>query len=100
MSFINENANLVLLFLILLTATTLVGATVFFQNRFDKINSEYAQKVADLQTVSNQLDQQKAQLDNISSELSVKSQREQALGAQYTQVTATRDQLESQNKDL
>ncbi|MBS3125670.1 hypothetical protein J4211_05490 [Candidatus Woesearchaeota archaeon] len=94
MSFINKNANLILLFLIIISAVTLVGATVFFQFKFEEINTEYNQKLQQLHTVSAELDKKQAALDKIQSDLNVKNEREQALGAQYSEVKQNKDQLE------
>ena len=100
MSFITKNANLILLFLIMLSAISLVGATVFFQSNFEKINNEYNQKVQQLQTVSKDLQSQQTLLDKIKSELSVKTEREEQLGERFTEVKSTAEQLETQKAQL
>ncbi len=100
MGFITKNANMILLFLIMLSAASLVGATVFFQMNFEKINTEYNQKLQQLKTVSTQLQAQQALLDSIKGELSVKSEREQQLGQKFTEVKTTKEQLETQTKQL
>jgi len=100
MSFINKNANMILLFLIILSATSLVGATIFFQMNFDRINTEYQQKLKQLQTVSTELDTQQQLLSKIKSELSVKQEREEVLGEKFTEVKATKEKLETQKAQL
>lgn len=100
MSFITKNANMILLFLIMLSAVSLVGATVFFQMNFEKINTEYNQKLQQLQVVSKELQTQQALLDKIKSELNLKSEREEQLGERFTEVKSTAEQLETQKQQL
>ncbi len=100
MGFITKNANIILLFLILVSATALVGATVFFQMNFERINTEYNQKVQQLQSISKELETEQALLSKIKSELSVKSEREQQLGEKFTEVKENKEQLETQKQQL
>lgn len=100
MGFINKNANVILLFLILLSSVALVGATVFFQMNFERINTEYNQKVQQLQVVSKELDAQQVILDKIKSELSLKAEREEELGEKFTEVKETKEVLETQKEQL
>ncbi len=100
MGFITKNANMILLFLIMLSAASLVGATVFFQMNFEKINTEYNQKVQQLQLISKDLQTQQALLDKIKAELTVKTEREEQLGEKFTEVKTTKEQLETQKVAL
>src|SRR5574341_636348 len=100
MGFITKNANMILLFLIMLSAASSVGATVFFQMNFEKINTEYNQKVQQLQLVSKDLQTQQALLDKIKAELTVKTEREEQLGERFTEVKTTKEQLETQKVAL
>ncbi len=100
MSFITKNANVVLLFLIILSATALVGATVFFQTNFERINTEYNQKVLKLNDVSTQLEAKQQLLDKIQSDLALKTEREEQLGEKFTEVKETATTLEGQKKQL
>src|SRR3970040_1597200 len=100
MGFITKNANIILLFLIFVSATALVGATVFFQMNFERINTEYNQKIQQLQVVSNELQTQQALLNKIKSELSLKAAREEELGERFTEVKETKEQLETTKAQL
>lgn len=100
MGFITKNANMILLFLILLSSASLVGATIFFQMNFEKINTEYQQKLQQLQVVSKDLQAQQALLDKIKGELSVKVERETQLGEKFTEVKETKEELEGQKAQL
>ena len=100
MGFITKNANVILLFLILLSSLALVGATVFFQMNFERINTEYNQKVQQLQSISTELEAQQVVLNKIKSELSVKAEREEQLGEKFSEVKETKEVLETQKQQL
>ena len=100
MGFITKNANMILLFLILLSSASLVGATIFFQMYFEKINTEYQGKLQQLQSVSKDLQAQQALLDKIKGELSLKVERETELGEKFTAVKENKEELEGQKAQL
>ena len=77
MGFITKNANILLLFLILLSSVALVLATVFFQSNFDKINTEYNEKMAKLEEVSKKLKE-------YTTELTIKEEREKEMTEHYS----------------
>lgn len=100
MAFITKNANMILLFLIVLSSTSLVAATVFFQSNFDRINEEYNQKLNELNRISKDLEAKQVLLNKLESEISVKEQREEKLGEQFSEVKSTAEQLATQKKQL
>ncbi len=100
MSYITRNANLILLFLIVLVATSLVGATVYFQSSFDDINKEYSQKLAELNNVSQQLEQYRSILSKAKEELQLKLAREEEFTNKFTEVRTTATQLEQDKSRL
>lgn len=100
MAFITKNANMILLFLIVLSSTSLVAATVFFQSNFDRINEEYNQKLNELNRISKDLDAKQTLLNKLESEISVKEEREEKLGEQFSEVKTTAEQLATQKKQL
>ncbi len=100
MVYITRNANIILLFLILISASALVAATVFFQENFDRINTAYNSKLAQLNQVSEDLKEKQAALDMIKAELTLKAAREEEFASQYTAVKTEKTQLESEKKQL
>jgi chromosome segregation ATPase len=100
MAYITRNANIVLLFLILISASALVAATVFFQENFDRINTAYNSKLSQLNQVSEDLKERQAALDQIKTELTLKSAREEEFTSQYTTVKTEKTQLEGEKKQL
>jgi len=100
MSYITRNANLILLFLIVLVATSLVGATIYFQSSFDDINAEYNQKLAELNNVSTQLEQYRTILIKAKEELQLKLAREEEFTTKFTEVRSTAENLEQDKSRL
>jgi len=100
MGFITKNANLLLLMLIVLAALGLVGATVYFQNNFSRINAEYNSKLSELKKISKDLDDQKNLLDQVSAELQLKTAREAEIGGKYTEKVAENVELTGEKKTL
>ena len=100
MSFITKNANLLLLLLIVVSAIGLVGATVYFQSNFDKINANYQAKLSELNSVSKELQSQKALLDSVKSELTLKSAREEEFTGKYSEVRSVNLNLSQEKESL
>ncbi len=100
MAYITRNANIVLLFLILISASALVAATVFFQENFDRINTAYSSKLTQLNQVSDDLKEKQSALDQIKTELTLKAAREEEFTSQYTTVKTEKTQLEGEKKQL
>jgi len=99
-SYITRNANILLLFLILLAATALVGATVYFQERFGSINTEYDAKLAQLDNVSATLEEYQEILSAAREELALKGSREDELTSKFTSVKTEKEEIETQRDTL
>lgn len=100
MSYITRNANILLLFLIVLSSTTLVGATVYFQENFNSINTEYNKKLEQLSQVSKDLAVQQELLRRLKEELTLKAAREEEFTEQYTEVRETKEKLAEEKEVL
>ncbi len=100
MAYITRNANIVLLFLILISASALVAATVFFQENFDRINTAYNSKMTQLSEVTKDLAEKQQALDQIKSELTLKAAREEEFSQQYSTVKTEKTTLEGEKKQL
>lgn len=100
MAYITRNANIVLLFLILISAVALVAATVFFQENFDRINRAYNTKLTQLNEVTKDLQEKQAALDQIKNELTLKAAREEEFTQQYTTVREERTKLTGEKEQL
>ena len=100
MSYITRNANLILLFLIFIIASTLVGATLYFQNRFDDVNSEYDSKLAELKNVTAQVESYREVLQKAQVELELKQNREEQFTEKYTEAKQTSETLTTEKASL
>lgn len=100
MSYITRNANIILLFLIVLSATALVGATVYFQTNFERINKAYDAKLEKLNAVSEELNQKESMLGSLQQNLTIKIQREQELSGKYTEVRTEKETVEKERNQL
>ncbi|OYT32660.1 hypothetical protein B6U93_01025 [Candidatus Woesearchaeota archaeon ex4484_78] len=100
MSFINKNASIVLLVFLLISAAALVGATVFFQLNFDKINNEYSAKISQLKQASEELQVQQELLSKVKEELALKSAREEEFSEKFSSVRSEKEALASEKSKL
>jgi hypothetical protein len=75
MSYITRNANLILLLLIIVSAAALVGATVYFQLNFNRINGAYTLKMEQLDKITDELEAKQFALKKIQDDLAIKSQK-------------------------
>ncbi|MBI4450779.1 hypothetical protein HY642_02275 [Candidatus Woesearchaeota archaeon] len=100
MSYITRNANLLLLFLVVLAATFMVGATVYYQQNFDNLNAQYSVKLSQLNNVSKELEQYQATLNKIKADLQLRLAREEEFTEKYTEVRGTKESLEQDKSRL
>lgn len=100
MAYITRNTNLVLLFLILISAGGLVAATVFFQENFDRLNQAYDSKLQQLEQVTKDLQEKQAALQKIQNDLALKSAREEEFTQQYTSIREQKTMLEGEKEKL
>jgi len=90
MSFINRNANLILLFLIVGSAVALVGLTVFFQRNFTDVNLRYNEKLGALKNISDTLEKQQSLVIQAKQELDLLRARDVDFSQKFTSVKELR----------
>lgn len=100
MSFITQNANIALLFLIVLASAGLVAATLYFQANFTKINDAYDSKLEELNHVTQELEAQKKTLAEVSSEAEMKKKREEEIAGKFGEVKTAKETLEQEKTTL
>jgi chromosome segregation ATPase len=100
MSFINRNANLILLTLIVVSAIALTAATVFFQNNFEDVNSRYNTKLSELNQITDELIEYKAILDETKEEISLLRLRDEDFTEKFTDMKDTAISLEGEKSNL
>ena len=79
MSYIRHNVNIYLLFLILFTATSLVGATVFFQQKFDSMVNAYDSQIGQMNGLAQELSLKQSALQDAERDLELRQAREEKL---------------------
>ena len=100
MSYINRNANLVLLFLIVLSVTFLVGVTVFYQNNYGDITTDYNDKLSMLDKRQKEVDNLKKILEDTRKDLELKGQRESEFTDKFTEIKGEKEQLATAKEQL
>ncbi|HIH42341.1 TPA: hypothetical protein HA246_01725 [Candidatus Woesearchaeota archaeon] len=100
MSFINRNANLILLFLIVGSAVALVGLTVFFQRNFTDVNLRYNEKLGALKNISDTLERQQSLVIQAKQELDLLRARDVDFSQKFTSVKETKEGLEDERQTL
>ena len=100
MSYIDRNANIVLLFLVVISLTVLVGATVYYQQNFSAINGEYNEKLDNLKKMEKELQLKTTILNKTREELTLKAEREEEIGKQFTGIRSENEELASEKDKL
>lgn len=100
MAFIDDNAHVWLLVLIVVVAGAVAGLSVVYQQNFKSINNKYDHKLQELNNTFNELIGAKSKLNETLSELNVKSEREEDLTGKYAVVKTQKDDLEIQKAEL
>lgn len=93
MDFIQKDVNKGLLIFLIALIVVLAGLEVFYALNFKSINKDYDAKINELNKTYNDLINYQNVLNKTKSELQVKSQREEGLSLQYTDVKTQKDEL-------
>lgn len=91
---------MMLLFLIVLTVTFLVGATVFYQTNLASVNTKYNTKVAQLKEVERELNTKIRVLEQIREDLKLKTAREETFTEKYTEIRGEKEELKTEKSTL
>lgn len=100
MGFIDDNAHIWLLIMVIVVAGAIAGLSVVYQQNFKSINHQYDAKLQELNKTFNDLIGTKKELNNTISELEVKAAREEDLGSKYTLANAQKNQLATDKAQL
>lgn len=98
--FITKDANITLLFFVLLVLGIFLGGTIFYQYLFTDINSRYNTKLAELNNITSELESKKSELGQTTQALVIKNKREEDLSQQYELIKSDKDSLEKQKTKL
>lgn len=91
--YVKKDTNFGLLLLVGLCIVAIIGLSLFFKQRFDRLSDNYNEKLNELESVKSQYANTTTQLNETSSKLAFKEKVEKDLSGQYKS-------LETRNKDL
>tara|TARA_Y100000310_G_scaffold68197_1_gene63498 strand:+ start:10889 stop:11413 length:525 start_codon:yes stop_codon:yes gene_type:complete len=100
MSSIKKDVNIGLLILIVATLIMFSAFTVYYQTTFKNISKSYKTKLDELVKVTSDLDLKRTLLNETSTQLDLKKQREEDFNVKFTEVRGERDTLESDKNQL
>ncbi len=100
MSFIQKNLNTKLLFLLLALILGIAVLTLIYSSSFHIINDKYKVKVEQLNKTFNQLLNSQNIINKTKEELTLKSEREQNLSSQFTDLKQINTKTENQKAQL
>ncbi|MBI4141840.1 hypothetical protein HY484_02875 [Candidatus Woesearchaeota archaeon] len=92
MAYIKHNVNMYLLFLMLFTATSLVGASVFFQHRFESMVAAYDTQINQVNELAEELALKQGALADVEKDLKLKEAREARLSQINERLANSKEQ--------
>ncbi len=99
-SFVNKNANLVLLLIILVLLAAISASSIFYNLEFTKIKKELSNSIDEANKIANELKLNKQSLANLQQNLEVKKEREEGISQQYTDIKSQKEKIEKQINTL
>lgn len=100
MAYIKKSANMLLLGLLLVIALGIAALTIVYQENFLSINTEYQDKVSELNTTFLELAETQEIFNRTRTELELKSLREEDLSTQFTSVQSQNVNLTTERDTL
>jgi len=95
-----KDVNLGLLLLIVAALLMFSGFTVYYQTSFKNLSTTYQNELNELDRLSKELASKRAQLNETSVQLQLKSQKEDSLSKKYVDTSTERDQFASDKTKL
>lgn len=95
-----RNANILLIFLFLLTLIFIAGTFVFFQKSYERIYEKYSSKSDNLKQIEADLSTKYKSLQVAEKDIRTKLQSEQVTAENYKQVLGVKQTLEDEIKSL
>jgi len=100
MASVNKNVNFGLLLILAVTVVAFVGTSTYYQRNFYNVSSNFEEKAAELEAVSEHLQLEKSKLNETSFQLTIKKSREQELSKISEDLTKEKTDLELNKKNL
>ena len=90
-----RDVNLGLLLLIIAAILMFSGFTVYYQATFKNLSKTYQLELQNLEKVTTDLESKRNQLNDTSTQLQIRAQKEEDLSKKFTDVRSERDQLDA-----
>ena len=97
---VHRNANILLLFLILLNLVVISGTFIFFQKSYEGIYGRAQAKTESLDATQSELAAKYKSLQEAQKEIRAKQQNEEVTAKRYQDVSSTKETLEKDILDL
>lgn len=96
MAYMKKNVNFGLFFLIIATLICLLAFTLYYNEKFYKLDSDYKKKTEEVNNLLATLTIEKTKLNKTSVELLTKTEREQDLSTKYNVLLQEKQSLQTQ----
>ena len=100
MTYIKQNVNYVLLFIILGLTVLVAISAVFFNTNLQQTAQDLSTTEKQIETLKKSLTIEIAKLSTVESQLDIQQERESGLSSQYKEVKSTTDKLQSDKASL
>ncbi len=95
MAYMKKNVNIFLLLVIVVIVASLAALTTYYQSTYKNLDERYSDKETEIEKKIAELNSLGNALNETSKELSLKTEREEKLGEQYTDVKTEKEKLET-----
>ena len=95
-----RDVNVGLLLLIMAALLMFSGFTVYYQTSFKNLSTTYHNELKELERVTSDLESKRSLLNDTSTQLQLKKQKEEDLSKKFTDVRSEKEQLETDKKKL
>ncbi len=100
MAFMRRDVNVGLLLIIVAALIMFSGFTVYYQTTFKNVSQTYQKELSELEKVTNDLESKRNLLNETSTQLQIRQQKEDELSKKFVDTKSERDTLESDKKKL
>ena len=76
MSYIKRNVNTVLLLIVVLIIASVAGLSTYYQKTYKNLSMDFQEKIEEVETLADDLEKQKKELNSTQEELDLKKERE------------------------
>jgi len=93
MAYMRKNVNIFLLVVVVIIVVSLAAITSYYQTTYKNLSTNYETKLNEINNLIDDLNSERTKLNETSYELTLKAEREEKLGAQYTEVKGEKEKL-------